>query len=97
MWKKRFGGKRWLLAISILLSCSCAGQESNFGYRVTLPVLEVAPKVGPCKIQDHPDAQTVHEGTCTTLLSSDYKNILVELVTACLATGGTETECRAGN
>lgn len=95
MSKKRFGGKRWLLAISTLLSCSCAAQDSNSGYRVMLPVLEVAPKVGRCQIQD-PAAQTSHDGECTTLLSSDYKKLLIELVAACLGTGGTDAECRTG-
>ena len=45
-------------------------------------------------IQD-PDALTFLEGECTTLLTSDYKKILVELIASCLALGETEPECRA--
>ena len=94
MRKPHLFGKRRLLAILICLSWSCAGPDSNSGYRVTLPILEVAPKQGPCQIQD-PDALTFLDGDCTAILTSDYKKILIELISACLALGGSEGECRA--
>lgn len=94
MHNKRSFGRQGLLAILICLSCSCAGQGSNSGYRVQIPVLDVAPKQGPCKIQD-PDALTFLDGECVTLTTKDFGAILVELIAACLALGGTEQECRA--
>lgn len=93
MSKKRFDGKPWLLGISILLSSSCASLESSSGYRVMMPMLDVAPKETACQAKDS-TGQTSPE-QCTTILTRDYKRILVELVAACLAFGGTDEECRA--
>lgn len=93
MWKKRFAGKLWLLGISILLSSSCASLESSSGYRMTMPILDVSPREAPCQARDG-TGQIVHEH-CTTLLTRDYKRIVVELVAACIAFGGTDEECRA--
>lgn len=92
MWKRHFAGKLWLLGISLLLSSSCAGLESTSGYRVTMPVLDVAPRETSCQARDG-TGQTFPE-TCTTLLTRDYKRILVELVAACIAFGGTDHACR---
>lgn len=94
MRKMHLSGKQKLLAILICLSWSCAGPASNSGYRVQIPTLEVAPKQGPCQIQD-PDALTFLDGDCVTLTTKDFRAILVELIAACLALGGTEAECRA--
>lgn len=96
MWKKRCDGRLWLLAILILLSCSCAARESSFGYKVTMPMLEVEPKVGACHVQD-PEGLPFLQDECTTILSRDYQKILVELVAACLAFGGTDDECLGGH
>ena len=84
---------RVLWAFPMLLLFGCGTPPSAYQYRVQLPMLEVEPKVSPCDLKDQ-SGNVVQSRSCVTLLDDDYKKILVELKSACLAFGQTDQECR---
>lgn len=90
---KRRNIKRVLLACLMLMLSACAMSPSPYRYKVTLPVLEVAPKTSPCELKNQAGVVVI-KGTCVTVLESDYQMLIVELKAACLGTGGTPKECR---
>lgn len=90
---RRQNGALGLLVIPMLLSWGCATSSSPYRYKVTLPILEVEPKVSPCHLKDEAGA-VVSSRPCVTLLESDYHSLIVELKAACLGVGGSPKECR---
>ncbi len=87
-------GKRMLSGILLaLLICGCARAPASSTYKVQIPALTRAPKQHTCGVQD----KITNERTgvsCTTLLTADYQQLVIELKTACLAAGGTDEECQ---
>lgn len=87
-------GKRVLWASLLLgLICGCATSPSPFRYSVTIPMLEVTPKVAPCQLKDASGVIVASE-RCVTLVESDLIELIVELKAACLALGNTPTQCQ---
>lgn len=84
---------RVLWAFPMLLLFGCGTPPSAYQYKVQLPMLEVEPKISPCDLKDQA-GNVVQSRSCVTLLDDDYKKILVELKSACLAFGQTDQECR---
>ena len=76
-----------LVAAMVGLLCACATPTTGSSYRVTIPVLTVAPLVFDCRL-----ASGATE-SCIVLLRRDHENIVRELKTACLALGGTAAQC----
>lgn len=83
---------RVIIALLLLVISGCS-QSNVSNYRVSLPMLEVEPKISPCDLKDQA-GNVVQSRSCVTLLDDDYKKILVELKSACLAFGQTDQECR---
>lgn len=98
----RCGGRRtipWLLALILLATSACATAAGPSPYRVTIPPrpsLQQRPTVGECEAGGLP-------GRCLVFWLPDWEAIRQwhltlehELTGACLALGGTESDCRAG-
>ena len=86
-------GARGLLAILMLIVSGCASQGPAYRYTVAMPILTVAPIFHECAIRD--DATGKKEPTeCVTLVRSDYRQIVIDLKAACLASGGSEKDCQ---
>ncbi len=87
-------GKLALLAILLLIVSACS-QGPAYRYHVELPILTVAPIFHSCDLRD--DATGAKEPTeCVTLVRSDYRQIIVNLKAACLASGQSHEVCQAG-
>lgn len=85
------GGLVLVLMLS-LYGCGTKGPVSR--YQIHPPMLTVAPIYHECDIRDDATGKT-ERSECVTLLRSDYRQIILDLKTACLASGGTEQECQA--
>ena len=86
-------GALGLLAFLMLIISGCASQGPAYRYRVAMPMMTVAPIYHDCWIRD--DATGKKEPTeCVTLVRSDYRQIVIDLKAACLASGGTEKDCQ---
>jgi len=86
-------GALGLLAFLMLSVSGCANQAPAYRYTVTMPMMTVAPIYHDCWIRD--DATGKKEPTeCVTLVRSDYRQIVIDLKAACLASGGTEKDCQ---
>lgn len=82
-----------LLGTLMLFVSACATSSSPYRYKVTLPMLEVEPKVSPCHLKDE-TGTVVPSRPCVTILESDYQALIIELKAACLGVGGSPKECR---
>lgn len=77
-----------LLALTAALSYGCSPARPDYGYRVTMPVLQAAPTLRPCVINERP-------GTCACFAHEDAMILVRKLKAACLALGGTVEACQA--
>ena len=88
-------GARVLLVALLLTVSGCASQGPAYRYKIQIPMMTVSPIYHDCWIRD--DATGKKEPTeCVTLVRSDYRQIVIDLKAACLASGGTEQACQAG-
>lgn len=86
-------GALGLLAFLMLSVSGCASQGPAYRYKVAMPILTVAPIFHECAIRD--DATGKKEPTeCVTLVRSDYRQIVIDLKAACLASGGSGKDCQ---
>jgi hypothetical protein len=76
-----------------VLLCGCVTGPGPSSYRVTIPVLEISPRIVDCTILTRDG--TPSQRKCLTLLQTDYQGIVRELKAACLALGQTKAECQA--
>ena len=74
----------WLVLIVALLT-GCASTDSS--YRVVMPTFDAEPKPMACY---HGQVQA----PCRLLLEDDYRSVILELKSACLALSGTMLSCR---
>lgn len=84
----RWGGKQLLwaiLTVAVLYGCKTAPYQSQ--YQAVVPVLEAAPLPLRC-------SQGLTETRCLLLLEEDYRKVVRELKTACLALGGSTDACQ---
>lgn len=77
-----------MLTLMLLSGCRSTPQAAKSAYRVLIPVLTVAPRVIACEIAGHVER-------CVVLLQRDYTDLVIELKSACVAGGQSETECWA--
>lgn len=92
---KRRNGRRGLLGILLLTLCACSVQAPAYRYKVEIPLMTVEPIYHKCDIRD--DATGAKEPTeCVTLVRSDYRQIVINLKSACLASGQSSEVCQAG-
>ncbi len=81
------------LMAGLLSACGTTGPSSSSGYRVTLPVLTLPPKIHECEIRNTTTGVT-QPAECVTRLKQDDDAIIRELKAACLALGGSDLECQ---
>ena len=92
---RRRNGKRGLLVILLLIISGCSVQGPAYRYRVEMPMMTVSPIYHKCDIRD--DATGAKEPTeCVTLVRSDYRQIVINLKSACLASGQSAEVCQTG-
>ena len=95
MLSKRRNGRRGLLGLLLLTLCACSVQGPAYRYKVEIPMMTVAPIYHNCDIRD--DATGKKEPTeCVTLVRSDYRQIVINLKAACLASGQSSEVCQTG-
>lgn len=81
------------LALMLIVS-GCETKAPVYRYQIHPPMLTVAPIYHECDIRE--DATGKKERSeCVTLLRYDYRQIVLDLKMACLASGGTAQECQA--
>jgi len=95
MRSKRRNGKRARLAILLLIVSGCSVQGPAYRYKIEMPMMTVSPIYHNCDIRD--DATGKKEPTeCVTLVRSDYRQIVINLKSACLASGQSNEVCQTG-
>lgn len=83
-----------LALVLMLIVSGCGTQAPVSRYQIHPLMLTVAPIYHECDIRD--DATGKKERSeCVTMLRHDYRQLVLDLKTACLASGGTAQECQA--
>jgi hypothetical protein len=84
-----------LLVLTVALALGCVQAQVASNYKVKIPVLNAATEPSECVIAVNVDGIVMKKlGSCVTLLEDDWKAVVRELKSACLALGGTDEECQ---
>lgn len=73
--------------VLLIILSGCAAWLPRGAYQVKIPTLAAPPRAYACQLNDQP-------ATCVSVTQRDWRALVIELKSACLALGGSREDCQ---